>query len=751
MADAPHDAARGERLAALGAVALLAAATALAFGRVFAGPEPTARLVAAAVASVGVAGLTERRPPLVAALASAAGLAIAVAALVFPRTAFLWVLPTEATLDAVGRAVRVVGEQARVQVAPTPPLPALVLAAVTAVWTAAFSIHALAIRAGGPILAALPPVGLLGFADSVLLDGARPGYAALFLGALLAVTFLDGLRRVRRWGPIVARPGRRWLTGTTTTGARRVAAAALGVAILTPGILPGFRSGPLLDITTIAEDETVGIDPFVSIRDSLRRDEPVELFRIRADRPAYWRMLGLERFDGESWRTGDLDLSEALPYGPGDPLEGRLSGVGLLRQEVEVVRDLAFPWVPVAFPAYTIDLGSAFRYDPNLGTAAGPENLAAGMRYVATSQPQAPTPEQLARVHFQPPFRYGVYTELPADTPEAIYDIARRWTEDRPTAFEKILAIQDRLRTFRYDETVPARADSFTLVDFLTRTRRGFCQQFASAMAVLVRALGYPARVAVGFTPGTPDEATGTYAVTTDEAHSWVEVLFPGYGWLAFEPTPRRENPLAEPYLSPPATGCPPGSPGCPTGAETEAREAGAGLDGNLSRQLTAHDRELAGQGARRRGAGGGIEPPPGGVPLRPIGAGLAALALLALVLVPPVRAARRRLHVARSREPRALVLACYDVFSSRAADLGLGRREGETVQEHRRRLAEAAAADGDLETLARLVHAAAYGPAPVGPEEAREARRATRGAVRDLVGRTGLARRIAGAYRPGW
>ncbi len=754
MALQPEPAPRGQRIAGLAAVALLAAATALAFGRVFAGRGPTLRLVAAAVAAVLLARALERLPLWAAALGSVAGLAVAVGALVFPRTTSLW-LPTLETLHAVGRALEVVGTQARVQIAPTPPLPALMLAGLTAVWTAAFSAHALAVRAGSPLLAALPSLALLGFADAVMADGARPGYALLFLAALLGVTFLDGLRRVRRWGPLWPWPGarRRWLTATTTSGARRVAGLALGVAALAPGILPGFRSGPIVDLTAVAEVETIAIDPLVSIRDALTRERPLELFRVRADRAAYWRMLGLDEFDGEAWRTDDLDLSDALPADPGEPIEARVSGVPLLEQEVEVVRDLATPWIPVAYPAIAIDPGSAFRYDPDLGTAAAPDALAAGTRYRAVSQPLSPSPEQLALVDFGPPFRYGVYTELPPDTPPEIARIAREWAGDAASPFERILAIQRRLRSFEYDEHVPARADSFTLVDFLTETRRGFCQQFASAMAVLVRSLGYPARVAVGFTPGELDPETRTFTVTTNDAHAWVEVYFPGYGWLAFEPTPGRRNPVAERYLTPPAAPCPAGTPGCPV-LQTDPGQAAAGATAGLSPQLQAHE-GLAGRAgvARRAGAvGRGVaEVRPEGIPARLVLLGLAAVALLLLVAVPPVRWLRRRLLLARAREPRALVLAAYDVFASRAADLGLARLPGETIEEHRRRLAQALEADGDLERLTRIVSAAAYAPTPPGPGEALEARRAARAAIRGLRRQVGLVRRLVGAYRPGW
>ena len=259
------------RILSVAAVALLSAAGALAFGRVFVGHTATLKLLAAALLSVGIAALLERRGPVVAVLGSGVGLLVAATLLVFPRTAAV-IFPTPGTFGAIGRALHQVGEQARVQVSPTPPLQPLLLAGVTAVWTAAFAAHALAIRSGSPILALIPPGALLAFADILLTDGARPSYAAIFLTGALAVLFMDGLRRVRHFGPLRPWPGHhgraRLASTSATRGARRVTAVALGGALLIPGVLPGFQSPALLRIDKSAVLSTASVNPLVSIRSS---------------------------------------------------------------------------------------------------------------------------------------------------------------------------------------------------------------------------------------------------------------------------------------------------------------------------------------------------------------------------------------------------------------------------------------------------------------------------------------------------
>jgi len=295
-----------QRLLGLAAVAGLAVATALAFGRVFAGRAPTLQLVAAALASVAIAALFERRGLLLATLASLAGLAFAITWIVLPQTAW-YGLPSIRTLRAVGRSLEFVGQQARVRVAPTPPLPPLMLAAVTAVWTAAFSSHALAIRAGSPLLAVLPPIALVGFADTVLEDGARPIYAIVLLAAAIAVVFADGLRRVRQWGPVWSGSRTRRL-GPSVRGSRPVALMVIAAAVLVPGLLPGFRSGPLVDLST-AGDEGAGLDPFISIHAQLDEQEVRDLFEVETSQAQYWRLYTLDVFDGEEWRSSDPDGS----------------------------------------------------------------------------------------------------------------------------------------------------------------------------------------------------------------------------------------------------------------------------------------------------------------------------------------------------------------------------------------------------------------------------------------------------------
>ncbi|HEX6230981.1 MAG TPA: DUF3488 and transglutaminase-like domain-containing protein [Actinomycetota bacterium] len=742
-------------------------ATALAFGRVFLGRAPTWELVAAALASVLVATALERRGLFLALLASAVGLGFLLTWIVLPQTSW-YGLPSLRTLRAVGRCLEVVGQQARVQAAPTPPFPPLMLASVTAIWTASFSIHALVVRAGSPLLAVLPSVALVGFADAVMEDGTRPAYAVIVLGAALSVVFVDGLRRIRLWGPIWTTLKSRRLSRVTSRGARRVAFLAIAVAILVPGLLPGFRSDALVDFSTSGEGG-IRLDPFVSIQAQLEDRAAVDLFSVDSETGSYWRLYALDRFDGLTWSSSDPEATQGLTFATPARLPTDFPADSEpLDQRYRILTDIDDPWIPMAYPpeSITLPLGEV-RYDSELGTAVVDGGLEEGLEYSVTSRLVSPDPKALDAVRLLPPGRYGRYTFIPANVDPRIGEIAREWVAGESTPYRQVLALQHRFREapFRYELDVEPVADADAVLTFLTETQQGFCQQFATTMALMVRELGYPSRVAVGYRSGRDDG--GSFTVRTSDAHAWVEVLFPGYGWLAFEPTPGRALPTAaeEGTYQNPGTALDEVAGGAgQAGSEANVREGSGGTCTDaagrpLPSQLCNADPLVGNRPVRDVGplpAGLGAQPAPadeGGysVPYAKILLALLVAAAILLVLIPIVKGAWRGLLIRRSHRPRELVLTAYRVFDGEAADLGVGRRAGETLDEHRARLAAAVAfSDGHLDRLTRTASRAAYGAAEPTAEEARLAVSDARIAIRDLRKDAGWLRRVAGTYRPG-
>jgi hypothetical protein len=338
---------------------------------------------------------------------------------------------------------------------------------------------------------------------------------------------------------------------------------------------------------------------------------------------------------------------------------------------------------------------------------------------------------------------YSDYLQLPENLPPRIEELAQEIAGDAPTAYRQILAIQNYLRTFTYDERAPQGHGANHIVNFLEETQRGFCEQFAGTMAVLVRSLGYPARVAVGFLPGDQDESSGRWVVTTKHIHAWVEVLFPGYGWLAFEPTPRGDNPVNPLYLNPgraeggndPERGrvLAPGIPGA---------TQGAGQQGENQPEAPAPDAPLVGPDA----------PTETSSPWLRLVLGLLTLGAVAAVGIPAGKRLARHLAIRRARTPRERVEAAWRAFEIGATDLGLGRRPGETVAEYRARLrSEVVFSDGHLERITGAAGRAFYASDGISPAEADEAGRTVSPLLGDLGRHVGPARRLLGAVRPSW
>jgi hypothetical protein len=755
MAHPAGTTARVQRLTALVAIVLVAVAVGFAFGRVFVGHAATYRLLAVGVASAVVAWIFERRSLLLATVVSAALLIVAIGLLVFPQTTW-YGAPTLETMRQVGHAATQVGEEARIQISPAPPNPSLLLAAITAVWAAVFSCFALAFRAGSPLLSLVPPVALVAFADSVLEDIIKPAYGVLFLIAALAVVFADSLRRIHGWGPVWSPPGaRNRLLPSAGRGARRVGAGVVVLAAIAPILVPGFGSKAVIDLSSINSDNRVHVSPLVQIGAILTQGEQVEVFQVQTDHPAYWRMVGLDQIDSTGAWNPTPEQGVSIQPGQQLPFQTIVSSGTTINATFTVENDLAFTTLPVAYqPSQLVSAEDSVTWFVNSQAMSVGEWPDKDSTYQVQSIYPTPTAGQLRSTTVATTDQYPGETQLPADLPPEIEQLAKEWTQGKTSDFDKIKAIQDRLHgtDFSYDKTQTYDPTLESLVQFLTVDKRGFCEQYASAMAVMLRTLEIPARVATGFTPGHPvDGRPDTYSVETSDLHAWVEVPFENYGWLPFEPTPGgMVNPEMATYLTAPGgTICPETSNDCEGGGGPSGSKAHPGQ----SKGGPVQGREQSDPINTRPNAGVTTTTPPEpsrGVRPLVLAAWLAAAAALVLTAIPLVRWFRRRRTVRRAqREPRALILATYDVFSERAGDLGLGRGPGETPREYRRRIeATDLLTDGHMERLTGTVVRAAYGPRPVTGDDAADAASDAEHVIRDLRRSTPLRRRIVGIYR---
>ena len=724
----------GDRRVLLVALVALGGVTGAVFGRVFLGTHPARRLAAAGILAVLIAVIMARRPLALSLLASSAGLLVALGLLVFPGST-TWGVPGPATVEALLRSLEVVTHRAATEVAPAPPLAPLMTAAVMAVWSASTAAHALAIRSGSAVLPLLPGAALLAFTGVVTEDPPRPGYVLLFLAAAFAVLFAQTMQRASSWD------ARRSRTRTVFSGRwARVMGATAGVAaVFIPGVLPGFARPALIAIDK--PDARIGVSPIVDIRPSLLQNPVADLFWVTAERPAYWRMVVLDRFDGRLWTASETEEAGYVQLGagyrrfthPDAPRERTL------RQVVEIGQ-LATSWLPAAADPFSIgleeDLGA--RHDLRTGVLELEAETAEGMRYEIGSEQPWPSTRALEEIFPNNPLGDPRYTALPAGLPQRIRNIASDVAGRRDTPLDEILAIQSYLRSFTYDDRAPAGHGVDDMLHFLEDSRRGYCEQFAGAMAVLVRALGYPARVAIGFLPGDRQE-DGRFRVTTSQVHAWPEVHFGEYGWIPFEPTPGRTNPSAQYLLPPSLRGTGPGGPGGGVGSEPGSASA---VEQRESFQLVPETLEPVAEARGRR-----QEEPSPWWPLGVVAVGLIAIALL---VTAPAKAIGRRVALTRASDGRSRVLAAYDWLLSGAADLGMGRRRSETPAEYRERLGDRAVVSRDaVERLSWLADRALYAARAPDGRHGDEAIVAARTILGELRREAGPVRTLLAGLRP--
>lgn len=174
----------------------------------------------------------------------------------------------------------------------------------------------------------------------------------------------------------------------------------------------------------------------------------------------------------------------------------------------------------------------------------------AGDPYQLTASVSSAEPDQLRTAGEEyAPWLWARYTQLPPDMPERVADLAVQITSGAETPYDKAVAVEEYLKTnYTYNLAIDPPSFGADGVDyFLFENREGYSEYFGSAMTVLMRSLGIPARMTTGYTTGNLADGSHIYVVTDRHSHGWTEVFFPGFGWIPFEPTPGRTIPIAIP------------------------------------------------------------------------------------------------------------------------------------------------------------------------------------------------------------
>ncbi|MFR9795551.1 DUF3488 and DUF4129 domain-containing transglutaminase family protein [Streptomyces sp. MS06] len=513
-------------------------------------------------------------------------------------------------------------------------------------------VDALAVTFRSAAPAGLPLLALYSVAAG-LSDGSADWLWFLFAATgYLMLLLAEGRERLSQWGRVFGgaprTPGGQPRPLAPVRTGRRIGAVALGVALVVPLLpLPAIQDGLLGRGSGVGSGTGDGgtisaVNPLVSLRDSLNVDEDrtVMVLRTSSDNLSdmYLRIVSLDEFDGTTWKPGKRQITavpDQLPTPPGLSADIPRSEV---RTRISAADWYAQDWLPMPYPPSSVSVRGNWRYEPvGMALVGDHGQTTRGATYEVTSLDVRPTAEQLASAPKAPESIRDPYTRVPDSLPAVVARTAREVTRGATTDYDRAVALQDYFAVnggFQYDTEVEVGSGPDAIARFL-RDKQGFCVHFSFAMAAMARTLGIPARVAVGFAPGSP-QADGTVAVGLKDAHAWPELYFEGVGWTRFEPTPNRGTTPS--YTMPDI----PGSSVPDVPRSTQSAGVGPSASASSGAGCSVQDKKLdacsgavpAGQ-AQRDGAA-----PPW---WQLLGWSLLGLGLLALPLLPMLWRLRRR------------------------------------------------------------------------------------------------------------
>jgi transglutaminase-like putative cysteine protease len=381
--------------------------------------------------------------------------------------------------------------------------------------------------------------------------------------------------------------GRRWTLWKSLLAPVLIVAVTVGIANAAPkkeaswpdpiafftGQKGGLGDGLMKKVGYDNNDEHLG-GPFTM-------DETVVFMAITNER-SYWRGDSKDVYTGSGWKKRDGEFDEILT--PKSYRWNHALFEGMETKEVKASLEFQGPKFPTVF--YPGQLKQLTDYTPSKatlvydkehqhvevrngtirlvkqsgrGAAVGPHTQMLNLdNYQLVAE--VPIISEKAMIQAGTDYPEAIrqrYLQLPDSLPPRIRDLAQQVTKDAKTPYEKVRAIENYLRTsgeYKYetkDVQMPAPGEDF-VDQFLFETRRGYCDHFSTSMAVMLRTIGIPARWVKGFAPGHRVGSDGNgnelVEVRNKDAHSWVEVYFPGHGWIPFEATSTFVSPIRVKY-----------------------------------------------------------------------------------------------------------------------------------------------------------------------------------------------------------
>ncbi|MCP9227508.1 DUF3488 and transglutaminase-like domain-containing protein [Bacillus mycoides] len=285
------------------------------------------------------------------------------------------------------------------------------------------------------------------------------------------------------------------------------------------------------------------------------------IFTAQTQNKQYWRVETKDFYTGKGWDVSENRKKVSFKnkndvvswYEPNTKTEITEATITMQKSyphltypaglvSVEASSDVSYSVDPFSEKIYTMHGDSSTTLNSYKVTYEVPEFSIENLKSVKTNEG-----------HETSPYFMTKYTQLPESLPQRVKDLAVNLTNDKDNRYDKVLAIENYFtdNSFVYETMnvlYPAKNQDY-VDQFLFDTKSGYCNNFSTSMIVLLRSAGIPARWVKGFTEGTLEntlasaEGENVYTIANNNAHSWVEVYFPGYGWIPFEPTKGFTNP----------------------------------------------------------------------------------------------------------------------------------------------------------------------------------------------------------------
>ncbi len=719
--------------------------TALAAVPLLAGPAWYARIAGIALVVIVAASASSLRvlPVIAHAATYLAALLLYLNIVYAGPESIARLVPSARSLRYLGTLISQGGGE-RVYSPPVPDGHGVGLLAAGGIGLIAIIVDLLAVRMRRPAIAGLPLLVLFSVPVATNVRDAGLGEAIAFclgISGYLALLSADGRERLRLWGRLVTvwqsssddGTGQSPDTKALAVSGRRIGMAAVGLGLIIPLLLPGLKIHDLFATRgTGSRSGCCGAslpEPLVQMQSMLKASPAQTVLSYTTNAPGadqqYLQVyvLNYDQASGQ-WKQQDAGPTQPVSRGALPPPPGQTSSIRYItaRTAISMHQIASYGgetnYLPLPYAPRFLHLQTPGWHDSQSTLMVSGEQPLSGLHYTVTSKEPDPQSGQLNSAAAIPASVLTAYSSYSGPDRRKLKDIAEQAIDGATTPLAKATDLQNwfaQSGAFTYSVSTRLPNTAAGLVRFLSVVKRGDCQQFSFAMAVLSRLVGIPSRVAVGFTAGS-QQKDGSWRVTTADAHAWPELYLAGAGWLRFEPTPGGavgQGTAIAPAYAVPA----PGDRGSSSGSapQTASPAGKPAPHGGGTGRLHQFQGGGTATSASRSGHGRG------GFPLL-----LVAACLIAALAITPrlARSVTRRMRWRSARGDAGLAEAAWRELHDDLTDYGVVLRPSESARAVAARVGVAASLDDTafqaLRHLAAAEERARYARAPLAGDSLR-------------------------------